>query len=207
MSEPAPLGGVSGDSTPSAMYVPGPGLSSPGLRRGLACALAIEGIALWAALAADGWLVAASLGLGLTLLALATWDLVHYRLPDTLTYPLLAGGLATAAMIDPARLPHHLIGAAAGFLALAALRELYFRLRGREGIGLGDAKLLAALGAWLTWDGLASVVLIACAAAFAVTAGRAVAGRPATWSQRLPFGAYLALGGWLVWLYGPLRVF
>lgn len=206
MSEPASLRQTAGNM-PSASGVPGPGLSSPGLRRGVACALAIEVVALWAVLATDGWLIAASLGLGLTLLALVAWDLAHYRLPDALTYPLLAAGLATAALIDPARLPHHLIGAAVGFLSFAALRALYFRLRGREGIGLGDAKLLAALGAWLTWDGLASVVLIACAAAFAVTTGRALAGRPVTWSHRLPFGAYLALGGWLVWLYGPLQVF
>jgi leader peptidase (prepilin peptidase)/N-methyltransferase len=99
-----------------------------------------------------------------------------------------------------------MIGAAAGFLSFAAFREIYFRLRGREGLGLGDAKLMAAVGAWCAWQGLPSVVLIGAFSALSVTLFRRMAGGRVTLDHRLPFGAYLAVGAWLVWLYGPIAI-
>jgi leader peptidase (prepilin peptidase) / N-methyltransferase len=176
------------------------------LWRGLVFALAIEGIVLWAVLATDGWLAWTTSLYGLMLLALAAIDLDRFRLPDALTYPLLAMGLGTAYLIHADNLPDHLIGAAAGFLSFTAFREIYFRLRGREGLGLGDAKLMAAVGAWLSWTGLPSVVLIGAVVALAASLIQRAAGARVAWDHRVPFGTYLAVGAWLVWLYGPVTI-
>jgi leader peptidase (prepilin peptidase)/N-methyltransferase len=71
-------------------------------------------------------------------------------------------------------------------------------------MGLGDAKLMAGLGAWVSWMGLTTVVLYGGAAAcLYVLLGRFSKNR-STSADRIPFGTFLALGGWLVWLYGPL---
>ena len=163
-------------------------------------------IALWTATAMPDPLLWASCALGWTLLALALIDLRCFVLPDAMTLPLLGAGLVVGYLLDPSRALDHAAGAAAGFLAFAAVAAAYRRLRGRDGLGLGDAKLLAAAGAWLTWTGLPSVVLIAAASALAAALfGRAFDGRPLSLARRVPFGPYLALGLWLVWLYGPLE--
>ena len=83
------------------------------------------------------------------------------------------------------------------------MRDVYRRLRGREGMGLGDAKLLGAAGAWVGWQGLAGVLLIAAVTGLAT----AVVLRRTSLSDALPFGPFLALGIWLTWLYGPLVLF
>jgi leader peptidase (prepilin peptidase)/N-methyltransferase len=159
----------------------------------------------WAALATPPtWILAASLVLGWTLLALGAIDIACLRLPDLFTLPLVAAGLAVSLALPGAPLLDHLAGAAGGYLALAALAWAFARWRGFEGLGLGDAKLLAAGGAWLGWMTLPSVVLIACAIAF-VQVGVAVARRGrAALAERIAFGAPLAAAIWIVWLYGPL---
>jgi leader peptidase (prepilin peptidase)/N-methyltransferase len=96
------------------------------------------------------------------------------------------------------------IGAGAGFAIFALVRWLYRRLRGREGLGLGDAKLLAAAGAWVTWNGLPSVVLIAAVFGLVSALVMAQRGEQLSLNQRLAFGPALCLGTWLVWLYGPI---
>jgi leader peptidase (prepilin peptidase)/N-methyltransferase len=161
-------------------------------------------VALWSLLVLPGWLAWAGAGLGWTLLALGVIDARHLQLPDALTLPLIPAGLAVAWAVDPASLPQHALGALAGFLVLAAVAFVYRRLRRREGIGLGDAKLLAAAGAWVSWQGLPGIVLLAAAGglAGALTKGY-LAGRLKL-RQELPFGPYLAAGLWLVWLYGPI---
>jgi leader peptidase (prepilin peptidase) / N-methyltransferase len=167
--------------------------------------IAAAGLALWAATEMSGWLLWASCGLGWTLLALALVDLRCSRLPDPLTLPLLLAGLAVTALAWPTELADHLLGAVFGYAGLAAIGWLYRALRGREGLGLGDAKLLAAGGAWLSWQALPSVVLIAAALALAVVLGTGLARRmPLSAATRVPFGPYLAAAIWLVWLYGPL---
>jgi leader peptidase (prepilin peptidase)/N-methyltransferase len=161
-------------------------------------------VALWSLLVLPGWLAWAGAGLGWTLLALGVIDARHLQLPDVLTLPLIPAGLAVAWAIDPAKVPGHALGALAGFLLVAAVAFVYRRLRRREGIGLGDAKLLAAAGAWVSWQGLPGIVLLAAAGGLAgalitgLLAGRLDA------RQELPFGPYLAGGLWLVWLYGPI---
>lgn len=166
--------------------------------------LAALAIAIWTALVVSGWLVLASALLGWTLLALAVIDHRHEVLPDALTLPLIPAGLLLLWLIDPAKLWDHAIGAICGFLAFAAIGWAYERLRAREGLGLGDAKLLAAAGAWLGWQALPSVVLIGAITALAVTLARTALGARLAGSTRIAFGPYLALGFWLVWLHGPL---
>jgi leader peptidase (prepilin peptidase)/N-methyltransferase len=152
-------------------------------------------VAAWSLAVLPGWLAWAGCALGWSLIALAVIDSRHLLLPDVLTLPLVPAGLAVAWALDPAKLPGHALGAAAGFLALAAVGLAYRRLRGREGLGLGDAKLFAV-----------STLLLAAAGALAwhLAAARLGGRRPS--GRELPFGPYLAAALWLVWLYGPVVV-
>ncbi len=161
-------------------------------------------VAAWAALQTAGWVIAASCLFGWMLLLLAVIDWRVQLLPDVITLPLLLAGLAAAALFDRDRLLDHLIGALAGFAVFALAALLYRLLRGREGLGLGDAKLLAGIGAWVSWTGLPTVVLWGSILGLAFALLRAATGRGLRLSDRLPFGTFLAAGGWLVWLYGPL---
>ena len=149
-----------------------------------------------------GALVTAILGWHLLLIALVDGE--HYWLPDRLTLPLLAGGSAAAIVLDGVTVVDAAIGALAGFALLWLLARVYRRVRGREGLGGGDPILLAAVGAWTGWMRLASVLLWAALAGLSLTAGRAVAGHRVSGADRLPFGVFLALGGWLTWVLGPL---
>lgn len=162
-------------------------------------------IAIWAALAAPEERVWESCALGWTLLALACIDGWRFLLPDKLTLPLLLTGLVLAATEDGDALAARLAGAGFGFGLFWALRALYRRLRHREGLGGGDVMLLAASGAWVGFQGIPSVILIAAlsglAGAFLVSA---ITKKPLGSRSRIPFGLFLALGTWLVWLYGPL---
>lgn len=162
-------------------------------------------VVVWAALLTSGPILWASCGLGWALLALAASDQRHYVLPDQLTLPLVAAGLGLTYLIAPDALVDHAIGAAAGFAVFALIAWLYHLIRRREGLGLGDAKLLAAAGAWTSWEGLSGVVLIAAIAGMIALLGLRLAGRPLEPGQRIPFGPYLCLGIWLIWLYGPLE--
>jgi leader peptidase (prepilin peptidase)/N-methyltransferase len=153
-----------------------------------------------------GGILALSLALGWALVCLGVIDLISMRLPDLLTLPLLGGGLAATFTLPGAPIADHLAGAAAGYGALAALAWAFHHWRGVEGIGLGDAKLLAAAGAWLGWRPLPSVLLVACAAAFAWIAIKLAFGERRIVQTRLAFGAPLCLAIWIVWLFGPLEV-
>jgi leader peptidase (prepilin peptidase)/N-methyltransferase len=159
----------------------------------------------WAALVVPSdWTLAASLVLAWTLICLAAVDAVAFRLPDALTLPLLAAGLAVSLGLPGPPIFDHLVGAAAGYLVLAALAWVWRRWRGVEGIGMGDAKLLAASGAWLGWRPLPSVVVIACAVALTWILVLAAARREFPRGTQVAFGVPLSLATWIVWLYGPL---
>ncbi|MCG8649669.1 MAG: A24 family peptidase, partial [Pirellulales bacterium] len=168
--------------------------------------IAAGGIALWASFLLDGWLFWASCGLGWALLALAATDLRNFILPDVLTLPLIPAGAAVAYAIDDSRIADHLIGAGAGFAALYGVAWLYERLRKRAGLGLGDAKLFSAAGAWLGWAGLPSVLLIGALIALLAVVIARMAGRSMSATDAIPFGTFLAIGFWIVWLYGPLTL-
>jgi leader peptidase (prepilin peptidase)/N-methyltransferase len=165
--------------------------------------LAALAVALSAAWLLSGWLLPVSCALGWTLLTLAAIDQRHFLLPDVLTLPLIPAGLLVAWAIDPALVLRHVVGAVAGFAAFAAIAFVYRRLRRREGLGLGDAKLLAAAGAWLGWHALPGVVVLAALCALAVALARTVAGGTLSATTKVAFGSYLALAFWLVWLLGP----
>src|SRR5579883_1478670 len=165
-------------------------------------ALAIALWALWTVPQDQLW---ASCILGWGLLALAAIDARDFLLPDTITLPLVVAGLAAAFFGEPDDLPQHVAGAALGAVAFLAIRIAYRHLRGREGLGLGDVKLMAVAGAWVSWVGLPSVVLIAAVASFAWVLARGKRQRPIALDTRLPFGPGLCLGIWMVWLYGPLN--
>lgn len=137
-----------------------------------------------------------TLALGLCLLIVAIVDLRRLRIPDALSLPLVAAGLAWTAFARPEALLAHLAGALAGYAAFALFGELYFRRRGVEGLGLGDAKLLAAGGAWLGWQSLPAVVLIASVAGLVF----ALATRALRRDAPLAFGPWIALGIWLCWI-------
>lgn len=142
--------------------------------------------------------VGAVLGWGLVLLACV--DVLAFRLPNLVTLPLVPAGLAWGLHGGEPPMADRLIGAAAGWLVLTVVGWIFARLRGREGLGAGDAKLLAAAGAWLGWRALPSVVLIGCAAGFVwVALAVPLRGKQAL-SEPLPFGLPLCLGIWVVWL-------
>ena len=172
--------------------------------------LAALAIAAWSLAVAPGWLAWPSAALGWSLLTLAAVDMRHLILPDEITLPLIPAGLILAWVLDPASVPHHAAGVVIGFLFVALVRWVYGRLRKREGIGLGDAKLLAAAGAWVSWQGLPGVVLAAATAALiGALAGHVIRGTQAgrlELTKEMPFGPYLAGGLWLTWLYGPITI-
>jgi leader peptidase (prepilin peptidase)/N-methyltransferase len=166
--------------------------------------LAALAVAVWAVLATDGWAVWESCALGWTLLPLAWIDVRHFILPDFLTLPLIGAGLAITWLLTPAELLDHAIGAAAGLMFVIIIRQIYAMVRRQEGIGLGDAKLLAAAGAFVSWEGLPSVVAIAAVAGLGTALLHPGRNASISLSDRVPFGAFLCLGTWVVWLYGPL---
>ncbi len=136
--------------------------------------------------------------LGWGLLPLAWIDIRHFRLPDVLTLPLLLLGLGGTHLLEPWLLTDHAIAAIAGYAALRLIGWAYAAWRGQEGLGQGDAKLLAVGGAWVGIEGLSWVVLLAALAGIAWAGLLAARGAPLTARTRLPFGPFLALGIWLV---------
>lgn len=181
--------------------------AAPIARRYLALELACPALALWAASAREGPEILIGAALAWTLLLLALLDGEHFWLPDQLTLPLAGAGLAVAAFSrsEPTAFDA-VLGAGVGFGFFWGLAWLYERVRGREGLGGGDARLLAAAGAWVGWIGLPSVLLWASLAGLSLVFARRLLGQPIRADDRIPFGIFLALGLWLTWLYGPLGI-
>jgi len=177
--------------------------------------LAAVAVAAWAMATANvglqGWGVQgggplwANCILGWSLLALAWIDRDHLRLPDALTLPLVALGLLATWWLDPDAAADHALAAAAGYLAFRGVALAYRLLRQREGLGQGDAKLLAASGAWVGLAGLPTVVLGAAVIALSMTLAQRLFQRHAA-DTPIPFGPYLALATWLVRLYGAAEL-
>lgn len=165
-------------------------------------ALAVAMVAVMMDRGLDAWVDAM---LGWWLLVLGWIDWRRLVLPDALTLPLAALGLAAAWWLATVELADRAAGAAAGFLGLWAVAWLYRRLRGRDGLGLGDAKLLAASGAWVGASGLPSVVAGAAIGGLVAAGAMLLAGRRLDRYSQLPFGPFLAAATWLVWLFGPIR--
>ena len=162
-------------------------------------------IAIWAASVTSGWLLVMSCMLGWLLLALAIIDWRFFLLPNVLTISLLTTGFVATSMLNPGTLVDHFIGAIVGFVLLAGLGSLYRLFRARDGLGLGDAKLLGAIGAWVSLDSVPSVLVLAAVTGLIVALGLSVRSREFELTMKVPFGTCLAAAGWLVWLYGPLN--
>jgi leader peptidase (prepilin peptidase) / N-methyltransferase len=157
-----------------------------------------------------GFGVAAACAVAVTwaLIALTGIDVDHQLLPDSITLPLLWAGLLAAVVIGPlpgSSLPTSprdaVLGAAAGYLSLWLVFHAFRLVTGKEGMGYGDFKLFAALGAWMGWKVLPLVILLS-AAAGAMLGIAMILLRGRDRAAPMPFGPYLAAAGWLAMLYG-----
>ena len=137
------------------------------------------------------WAITATLALAL--LWLAWIDIQSFRLPDVVTLPLVLAGLAISALRVQGWPFDAGLGALLGFGIFYLLGEIYFRRRGVDGLGLGDAKLLAAAGAWLGWAALPWVVLLAALPAIAVAFIKG--------QRKIAFGPYLCASFFACWLW------
>ncbi|CAH2602652.1 Leader peptidase / N-methyltransferase [Rhodovastum atsumiense] len=160
----------------------------------LACGL---GFGLLAALVpqSPGTLALASV-LTAALLALAVIDLEQRLLPDVIVLPLLWLGLLANLHGRFVSLPEAVLGAVAGYGVLWMVSRLYRLLRDRDGMGEGDLKLLAALGAWFGWQMLAPMLLLASLGALVTLAVLWPTGRAARF-EHVPFGTFLGAAGWI----------
>lgn len=140
-----------------------------------------------------------------TLIALAFIDWDTTVLPDALTLPLLWAGLAAAALGFGIPLASAFLGAVVGYLSLWSVYWLFKLTTGKEGMGFGDFKLLAALGAWLGWQAILPIVLFASVLGAVVGIGMKLS-QALREGRYVPFGPFLAGGGLLVMLTGLPRV-
>ncbi len=147
-----------------------------------------------------GWQALAALLLSWALLALTAIDLDHQLLPDVITLPLLWLGLLVNTQEVFATLSDAVLGAVAGYLVLWSVYWLFRLSTGREGMGYGDFKLLAALGAWFGWTMLPPLLLIASFSG-ALYGSLAVLRRRQAREAPFPFGPFLALAGWVTLLW------
>ncbi len=170
----------------------------------IACSIAIA--SLVAAPGRSGLLGGA---LGLLMLAVAVADARAFIIPDKLTIAAFLLALTNAANEGLASMPENIAVAALRGLVLAlaffALREIYFRLRHRHGIGIGDVKLAAVAGAWLDWTLIPAAIEIAALTAliFYITS-QLVQRRPICAAAKLPFGLFFAPAIWVCWLLNAI---
>lgn len=135
------------------------------------------------------------------LISLTFIDVDHYLLPDSLNYLLLWSGLLVHLLISPDRLESAVMGAMAGYLSLWSVYWGFKLLTGKEGMGFGDFKLLAALGAWLGWQMLPLIVLLSSLVG-AVLGIAMIVVKGRDHQKPIPFGPYLAIAGWIALIWG-----
>ena len=154
-----------------------------------------------------GWPALAAMVLTWFLIVLTFIDIDHQLLPDSLTLPLLWIGLflslwgtstGPSFTID---IRSSLIGAMAGYVSLWSVYHLFRLVTGKDGMGYGDFKLFAALGAWLGWKMLIPVILIASVVG-ALTGIAMLAARRQNRATPIAFGPFLAAAGWLILMFG-----
>lgn len=140
--------------------------------------------------------------LSVTLFAISVIDLRTQRIPDWLSLPLVLVGLVWNFSHGGLPFSDYLVGAFCGFATLAAFGTIYFHFRRQEGLGLGDAKLFAAAGAWLGWQLLPLALLTASLGGliFAVSSRHF---RRHHDDVRIAFGPWISAAIWLLWLAGP----
>lgn len=145
--------------------------------------------------------VTVSLVLFMCLWVLSVYDWFTFRLPNLITATFFIVGLLFIYTYMPSQLEGHLVGAIVGLLFFPLLNLLYKALRGRDGVGLGDAKLLAGIGVWLGWAALPLVLLVGSLAGLVYAFYLYLEKGDTIASMKLPFGPFLCFGCWTVWLY------
>ncbi len=155
-----------------------------------------------------GWEALMGIALTLALVPITMIDFDHQLIPDAIVLPLLWVGLALSLahplpgsdvlFISPS---DAIVGAMAGYLSLWTIYQIFRLVTGKEGMGYGDFKLLAALGAWLGWQQLPMIILMS-AVVGAVLGIAMIAIRGRDRQLPIPFGPYLAAAGWLSMLFG-----
>ena len=150
-----------------------------------------------------GWSagLAAALLLTWALVALTVIDLHTMLLPDNITLPLMWLGLLLSLATVFVGPTASIVGAAAGYLSLWAVYHLFRLLTGKEGMGYGDFKLLAALGAWFGWQALPFIILVSSLVGAVIGIGLIVF-RGHDRNLPIPFGPYLAIAGWIMLMWG-----
>ena len=136
------------------------------------------------------------------LIVLTFIDLEHFLLPDKLTLPLLWMGLLLNSFDTFTSLEDAVYGAAAGYLALWAVYWVFKLVTGREGMGYGDFKLLAALGAWMGITALPLIILLSSISGIAIAILLALFNKQ-SFDKPIPFGPYLTIAGFISMLWGP----
>jgi leader peptidase (prepilin peptidase)/N-methyltransferase len=149
-----------------------------------------------------------AIGLSCVLVAVSLIDIDHQIIPDSIVIPLLWVGLvmslfhplagAETLFVAPREA---IVGALAGYLSLWSVYQLFKLITGKEGMGYGDFKLLAALGAWLGWQALPTIILLS-AVVGAIIGIALIVFRGRDRQLPIPFGPYLAAAGWITMLYG-----
>ncbi|VAW04221.1 hypothetical protein MNBD_ALPHA04-992 [hydrothermal vent metagenome] len=137
---------------------------------------------------------------GWILLTLAALDAKHQWLPDRLTVTLAIGGLASSLFVDSPDFTSRIFGGVLGFSALFLIARTYRLLRGRDGLGGGDPKLLGAIGCWLGWQMLPFVILGSSLIGLLSLLGMRFRGEAITASAALPFGSFMAIAAFPMWL-------
>ena len=148
-----------------------------------------------------GWQLAGALLFTWTLIPLGLIDFDHQLLPDSLTLPLLWAGLLASLWGLFVDSHQAIIGAVAGYLLLWSVYHLFRLLTGKEGMGYGDFKLLAACGAWMGWKMLPVIILLSSFVG-AVMGITLILVRGRDRNIPIPFGPYLAAAGWIALLWG-----
>lgn len=173
-------------------------LALPAPKARLAIIVGASGALIGAAVAPGAALTATLLSC--VLAWAATVDFERLILPDVLTLGLVVVGLCLALTngIEPAR--PYIIGSIVGYAGLAGIAWLYRLVRKRPGLGLGDAKLFAAAGAWLGWQALPFAILIASSACLALVGTTAFVRQQPVTRAHVAFGPYLALAIWVIWI-------
>jgi len=148
-----------------------------------------------------GWPCLGALLLTWALIALTFIDVDHQLLPDSLTLPLLWLGISFNLFNQFTTLEVSVIGAIAGYLSLWSVYQVFKLVTGKEGMGFGDFKLLAALGAWLGWSYLPAILLLSSLVG-AVVGISLILFRRHQSDIPIPFGPYLAAAGWIALIWG-----